>query len=81
MSQANGTSQGNSLKYLLEDDGDAVNYSLKVKNARNARKYLNARVMTIELLITLAVIVLLFSFYQAVLTNVCLLYTSPSPRD
>ena len=70
MSQANGTSQGNSLKYLLEDDGDAVNYSQKVKNARNARKYLNARVITIELLVTLAVIVLLFSFYQAVLTNV-----------
>ena len=69
MSQTNGASQSNSLKYLLEDDGDAVNYSLKSKNAHDAKKHLNARTIVSEALITLAIVVLLFSFYQAVLTN------------
>lgn len=61
--------QKHSLKSLLEDDGDAINYSHASDSSNSARKYLNARVIASEILVTLAVIVLLFSFYQAVLTN------------
>lgn len=70
MSNMNDTTQKQSLKSLLEDDGDAINYSQKSKDSHDAKKYLNARTIAIEVLVTLAVIVLLFSFYQAVLTNV-----------
>lgn len=70
MSNMNDTTQKQSLKSLLEDDGDAINYSQKSKDSHGAKKYLNARTIAIEVLVTLAVIVLLFSFYQAVLTNV-----------
>lgn len=70
MPSANDASQKRNLKFLLEDDGDAVDYAQKSNSSRDAKKYLNARTILIELLVTFAVIVLLFSFYQAVLTNV-----------
>lgn len=59
-----------SVKNLLDDDGDVIDYSQKSESSRDARKYLNARVITIEILATLAAVVLLFSLYQSVFTNV-----------
>lgn len=70
MSVMNDSARLTSLKGLLDDDGDVVDYSQKSESSHSARKYLNARVITIEALATLAVIVLLFSLYQAVFTNV-----------
>lgn len=59
----------NSLKSLLEDDDD-VNYSQKSESTRESRKYLSVRIVAGEILATLAVIILLFSLYQAVFTNI-----------
>lgn len=70
MSIMNDSSSVTSVKRLLDDDGDVIDYSQKSEASLSARKYLNARVITIEVLSTLAVIVLMFSLYQAVFTNV-----------
>ena len=34
-----------------------------------------------EVLLTVGAVLLLFAFYESFWTNICLLYTSPSPRD
>ena len=70
MSVMNDSTRVTSIKSLLDDDGDVVDYSQKAEASYDARKYLNSRVITIEVLATLAVVVLLFSLYQSVFTNV-----------